>query len=272
MRAMYRVIENKPKSMLAELEEVWRALPVAWMLARREWKAKYAHTAMGLVWAVIPLAAYVAIYSLFFSVLLKVETAIPYPLVALSGLIGWNYFKDIIYNAAPSIANEGQFLKRNVVPRLIIPLYKSLLGLVELSISVLLLFVLLAAFGFPFSARALLLPFVICLNFLTGFTVAIWACSLSGRRRDFFYLTASALNVAIWLTPVFYLPSLIPAGFRPFLYLNPMATVVEAYRWILLGAQGPPLFAWAGVAFFLVLLPAGLRLFFIRQHKLVDFA
>ncbi|MCB0572327.1 MAG: ABC transporter permease [Phaeodactylibacter sp.] len=269
---MNRVIENRPRSLKIELQEVWRALPIAWMLARREWKAKYAHTAMGLVWAVVPLAAYVLIYTLFFSVLLKVETEIPYPLVALSGLVGWNYFKDIIYNAAPSIANEGQFLKRNFLPKLVIPLYKSMLGLVELGVSMLLLFLLLGIFRSPLSAKAFLLPLVVALNFLTGFTIAVWVCSLSGRRRDFFHLAASALNVAIWLTPVFYLPSLIPATFRPLLYINPMATIVGAYRWILLGTQAPPLWGWVSVIIFLGLLLAGLRVFFNRQHLLVDFA
>ena len=271
MTAMYRVIENKEKSLGQELKEVWRALPIAWMLARREWKAKYAHTAMGLVWAVVPLAAYVVVYTLFFSVLLKVETDIPYPLIAFSGLIGWNYFKDIIYNAAPSLVNEGQFLKRNFLPKLVIPLYKSLLGLVELGISVILLLVLLALFQLPVSAKALLLPAVIALNFLTGFTIAIWVCAFSARRRDFFHLSASALNVAIWLTPVFYQPTLVPEGVRPFLYLNPMATIVEAYRWILLDTPAPPLFAWGSVVVFLGLLIAGLKIFFIRQHRLIDY-
>ena len=269
---MYKVIENRRRSLREELYETGRALPLAWMLARREWKAKYAHTAMGVTWALIPLAAYVAVYSLFFSVLLKIETDIPYPLVAFSGLIGWNYFKDIVYNAGGSIIQEGELLKRNYMPKLIVPLYKSLLGLAEFGISLALLVIAILAFGQPLSMNILLLPLALAFNYAAGFTLAIWACTLSGRIRDFYHLAVAGLNVAIWLTPVFYLPSLIPAPYREYIYLNPMAGVVGWYRWALLGAEAPPLLSWIGLAILLSFLLWGLRRFFDRQHYLIDFA
>ena len=269
---MYKVIENKPKKISEEFREVWRSLPLAWTLAAREIKARYAHTLLGFVWIVVPLAAYILIYSLFFSVLLRVDTqGIPYPLVAFTGLIGWNYFKDIIFNSGNAIASEGQLLKRNALPKLIMPLFKSLIGLVEFGVSLVLLFLLVLIFGQPFSIKILFLPAIVVLNFLIGFAIAIWVCTYSARRRDLYHLAASGLNVAIWLSPVFYMPNLLPTPYRPILYINPMATVIESYRWALLGTAGPPWYGWASVLIFILLLFLGLRLFFNRQHQLVDY-
>jgi|AntRauTorckE5430_2_1112549.scaffolds.fasta_scaffold23880_2 lipopolysaccharide transport system permease protein len=267
-----RIINNKPKSVWHELQAVWQALPIAFVFTQRAIRIKYTHTALGFIWVVLPLAAYLVIYSIFFSFLLKIDTeGLPYPLIAFSGLMGWNYFKDIIHNAGPSLHEEGEYLKRNVLPKLIIPLYKSLLGLIELGISLGLFLLLMLIYQQPIRLSILALPLLIILNQLLGFAVAIWVCNLSGKRRDAIHLALSGLNVAIWLTPVFYLPSLIPPAYQPLIYLNPMATLIEAYRWALLGLPFPPAYAWISPLLWLGILGAGIRAFFRRQYQLIDY-
>ena len=88
-----QIIDNKPKPFLEELTAVWQALPIAMVFVRRAIRIKYANTLLGLLWVVLPLSAYIAIYSVFFSLLLKVDSnGLPYPLIVFSGMIGWNYF------------------------------------------------------------------------------------------------------------------------------------------------------------------------------------
>ncbi|WP_282776819.1 ABC transporter permease [Phaeodactylibacter xiamenensis] len=266
------IINNKPKPFSQELKTVWRALPIAMVFAKRAIRIKYSHTALGLLWVIVPIAAYVVIYSVFFSVLLEIDTReTPYPLIAFSGLLGWNYFKDIIHNVGPSLHQEGEYLKKNVLPKFIIPLYKSLLGLVELGISLGLFFILMLIYREPLRLSILILPVLIIINQLLGFSIGIWVCNLSGRRRDVVHLAISGLNVAIWLTPVFYLPGLLPEVYEPFLYLNPMTTLIGAYRWTLLGLSFPPAYAWAALLIWGVVLVAGIRTFFRRQYELIDY-
>jgi lipopolysaccharide transport system permease protein len=267
---MERIIEHRRKRLTEELREVARSAGLIRTLALREWRIKYAQTRMGLVWAVLPVALYTGVYSFFFSYVLRVEAPLPYPLIALSGLPGWNYCKDIIYQAGPSIQQEQALLKKSYLPKLIIPLYKSLLGLAELLISLLLLLVVLVLLGRGVSANAWALPLIVAANWVTGLSVALWVSALSGRHRDLYHLTAAALNIGIWFTPVFYLPELLPAAYSHYLFLNPMAGILGWYRWALLGLAPPPPLAWAGLALALLLFLSGLRYFFDKQHELID--
>lgn len=267
-----QIINNKPKPFFEEIKAVWHAMPIAIAFAQRSVRIKYTHTTLGLLWVVLPLAAYLVIYSVFFSFLLQVNTeGLPYPLVAFSGLLGWNYFKDIVHNAGPSLHDEGEYLKRNVLPKLIIPLYKSLIGLVEMGISLGLFLVLMLIYQAPVRMSVLAIPGLIVINQLLGFSIAIWVCNFSGKRRDIIHLAISGLNVAIWLTPVFYLPNLVPEAYQPWLYINPMATLVGAYRWALLGLPFPPAFAWLGLLMWAFVLVAGIKVFFRQQYKLIDY-
>ncbi|MBV6656074.1 MAG: ABC transporter permease [Mameliella sp.] len=267
-----QIIDNKPKPFLEELTAVWQALPIAMVFVRRAIRIKYANTLLGLLWVVLPLSAYIAIYSVFFSLLLKVDSnGLPYPLIVFSGMIGWNYFKDIIHNAGPSLHEEGEYLKRNVMPKFIIPLYKSLLGLVEFGISLILFLLLMLIYGQPLRPTLLIIPLLLVINQLLGFSIAIWVCNLSGQRRDAIHLAISGLNVAIWLTPVFYLPSLIPEPYEALIYINPVSALLGAYRWAFFNLPFPPLFAWISPLVFFAILIAGVRSFFKRQYQLIDY-
>lgn len=267
---MERIIEHRRRRLSEEIREVAQSAGLIRTLALREWRIKYAHTRMGIVWAVLPVALYTGVYTFFFSYVLRLEASLPYPLIALSGLAGWNYCKDIIYQAGPSIQQEQVLLQKSYLPKLIIPLYKSLLGLAELLIALLLLLAVMLLLGRQLPGGVWALPLIIAANYATGLSVALWVSALSGRRRDLYHLTAAALNIGIWFSPVFYLPELLPAPYSDYLFFNPMAGILGWYRWALLGLAPPPPQAWAGLALVLLLLLTGLRHFFDKQHELLD--
>lgn len=267
---MERIIEHRRKRLAEEIREVAQSAGLIRTLALREWRIKYAHTRLGVVWAVLPVAMYTAVYSFFFAYVLRVEAPLPYPLIALSGLPGWNYFKDILYQAGPSMQQEQALLKKSYLPKLIIPLYKSLLGLVDLLISLLLLLVAMLLLGRQLPVNTWALPLIVAANVIIGLSVALWVSALSSRRRDLYHLTAAALNIGIWFSPVFYLPELLPAPYSDYLFLNPLAGIIGWYRWALLGLAPPPPLAWAGLALVLILFLTGLRYFFDKQHELID--
>ena len=269
-KPMERIIEHRRRRLSEEIREVAQSAGLIRTLALREWRIKYAHTRLGVLWAVLPVAMYTAVYTFFFSYVLHIEAPLPYPLIALSGLAGWNYFKDIVYQAGPSIQQEQALLKKSYLPKLIIPLYKSLLGLAELLISLLLLLTAMLLLGWQPSVNIWVLPLIIAANMAIGLSVSLWVIALSSRRRDLYHLTAAALNIGIWFSPVFYLPELLPAPYSEYLFLNPVAGILGWYRWALLGLAPPPPLAWAGLALVPILLLTGLRHFFDKQHELID--
>ncbi len=204
--------------------------------------------------------------------MMKIDTPIaPYTLVALCGLMGWNYFMDIVNSAGDSIINDAHIIKKNYFPKIVLPLYKSFLGLFEFVISLLIFLVIQIILRHPFQWTIVFIPIVLLLNFLMGFTVAIWTSQLSVRVRDFNHFVKTLINFGFWLTPVFYTPDLIPEAFRFWIYFNPMAGVIESYRWLMLGFPFPDIKYLFGISLGLIFLIWGWHRFAKVEKEFVDY-
>jgi len=241
-------------------------------MVRRELKVRYAQTLLGFFWSFMRPLSYLTIYTLFFSFIVKIDTGgRPFSLLALSGIIGWNYFQDIFHTAGQSLLLDADLIKKNRIPRLVLPVYRSLVGLVELCIALGIYLVLQLILGWPFTIFSLFLPLAILANFLVGLGVALWTSAYTVRVRDFYHLMSTALNFGLWLTPVFYGPELVPSFLKWVLYINPMALVIALYRWTMLGGPFPewPYLVAAGIA--LLIFITGLRAFVKAQPTVVDY-
>lgn len=267
------IFENKKPKLHQELGQIIRVYPaLIWNLAIRELKVKYAQTILGFFWSIIRPLSFLAIYTFFFTIMLDVDTeGMPYALAALAGIIGWYYFSDIVTTAGQSLIMDAHIIKKHAFPKLIFPFYRSLIGLLELLISLVIFFGIQLFLGHPFHIYVVLLPLVILLNMMIGLAVALWTSALSIRVRDVFHLVRTFLNFGMWLTPVFYLPNLIPDGFEYLLYLNPMAGVIALYRWVLLGGSFPEWQYVIGLSIGLFFFISGLKAFVNSQDKAADF-
>jgi lipopolysaccharide transport system permease protein len=257
-------------NLLAYLGKVYHYRKMVRTLVRRDLKKQYAQTFLGVLWSAIQPAIGLVVFTLFFVYIFKIDTAgIAYPLVALTGIVPWFYFLNVVSSAGNSLADNQDLIKRLYFPRLIFPLAKSITAFVDLGIAVL-LYTLLAVFYGQLPGKAiLLLPVFLGMLVLLALTLGIWLAALTIRFRDLQNVVPYLLNLGIWVTPVFYPVSVVPQPIQPYLHWNPMAGIIEGFRYSLLGTgtwDMAYLYPWP---FVLIAFVGGL-LYFRRTETIVS--
>lgn len=203
--------------------------------AGRDIRTQYAQTKLGIVWSFIQAITAALIINLFFGLLINMQIpGIPYIIYAFPGMMAWYYFSYIVSNSGTSLTQSQHIIKKIYFPKLILPLYKTIVGLVEFLIWFVLYIIILIIFQQPFSFMFLLLPVGIFMNIITGLSIAIWLSALTVRYRDVFHIIPYLVGFGIFITPVFYGTTMIPSNYSFLIYLNPMAGVIAYYRWCLL--------------------------------------
>lgn len=209
-------------------------------MARRDLKIRYSQTFLGFLWAVIQPLTGLVIFTVFFERLIKIQTpGTPYTLFAFSGMVSWFFFSHIVHNAGISLVESQDLIRKVYFPRILLLFAKTLVGLVELGISLLLLLALMALLGRAVFWSILLLPLFVLANICVALSIAIWLSALTIRYRDFHHIIPYLLNFGIWLTPVFYPVTLIPPRLEWLMCVNPMAATISGFRWSL-GVQTAP--------------------------------
>jgi lipopolysaccharide transport system permease protein len=266
------VIEPTRGWAVLKLREVWEYRELLYFLVWRDVKVRYKQTALGIAWVVLqPLVATV-IFTVVFGNLAKIPSGnLPYPLFAFAALLPWNYFAGALTRAGTSLVNNANLITKIYFPRLIIPLAGVINGLVDFGISLIVLVALMIYYGVVPNAAVLLLPFFLLMAIGTALGVSLWLAALGVQYRDVNYLLPFLSQVWMYATPVVYPASLFPERWRPLLGLNPMAGVVEGFRWALTGsgdAPGPLLLVSVGII--VVLLVSGLVFFRNTERTFAD--
>ncbi len=266
-----RIISASRSSLRSYFQQVLRYKSVIITLARRDLKAQYAQTALGLFWSVVQPLTGLLIFTFFFGQVIKVDTGgIPYPLFALSGMLGWYYFTYIVNHAGTSILNSQHLISKIYFPRLIFPISKTINGFVEFVISLGLMLLLMLILGVYPGWSLLAFPVFLVLNIIVGLSIGIWLSALTIRYRDFHHLIPYLVSFGIWLTPVFYPTTLIPERFGFLMHFNPVAGVIAGYRWTLLGAEAPDLQYIYGFIPVLILFVSGVFYFRKIENDIAD--
>jgi lipopolysaccharide transport system permease protein len=223
-----------------DLREVWRHRELLYFLAWRDVKVRYKQTALGAVWTLLqPLLAMAVFWVVLGHFAGMPSDGVPYPIFALVGLLPWLYFAGAVSSASGSLVANASLVSKVYFPRLIVPLAAVAPGLVDLAIGLLVLFALMASFGLFPGVSALLLPLFVLLALVTAFAVGVWLSALDVRYRDIRYTVPFLVQMWLFATPVLYPSSLVPGRFHALYGLNPMAGVVEGFRWALLGRAAP---------------------------------
>lgn len=266
------LISAEPDSLRQYTGKLWKYRSLIWAFAKRDVKIRYAQTRLGLLWVLVQPIPSVLIFSFLFGRLLNVDTGLlPYPVFALAGMAGWNYFTSLSDGIGNSLLEAQHVLKKVAYPKLIMPLSKLLVSTLDFVIAFGMVLVALIVFGITPSIQLLLLPIFIATNVLAGFAVGIWLCALSYRYRDVRHFMPYFINFGIWLTPVFYPTTILPKSLSYFMYLNPMAFVIEGYRSCLSGTALPSIGYLTSMLPVLLLLISGLWYFSRVEDEIVDY-
>lgn len=267
------VINAKPESPAAYFKKLWQHRALGLTLAKRDLKAKYAQTLIGILWSVLQPLISLFIFSFFFEKVVRIGDTInyPYAIFAFSGMICWNYFTQHIHTAGTALMQEQALLKKISFPKLLLPLSKALVGLVDYCIALGLLFLLMAWKGVSLSWNVIYLPIFLTLNILVALSVSVWLSALTIRYRDFHHLIPYLVNFSIWITPVFYPSTLVPEYYKWIIYCNPMAAVIEGFRWCLVGQSDWNSNFSISIIMSVLLLIAGFIYFIKMEDKIIDF-
>jgi lipopolysaccharide transport system permease protein len=252
--------------------ELWEYRELLYFLVWRDVKVRYKQTALGAAWAVLQPFLTMVVFSVFFGKFAAMPSdGLPYPVFAYAALLPWQLFAHALTESANSLVGNQNLIKKVYFPRLVVPISSVLGGLVDFAISFVVLLGLMTYYGVRPNAAIVALPVFILLAILTALTVGLWLSALNVRFRDVRYTLPFLTQFWMFATPVAYPASLVPQQWRPLLGLNPMAGVVEGFRWSLLGtssAPGPLL--WVSVAAVLVLLAGGLAYFRRMEATFAD--
>lgn len=249
--------------------EWWAYRELLFFLVWRDVKVRYKQTILGAAWAILQPFLTMIIFSVFFGGLAKIPSDnLPYPIFAYAALVPWTFFASGLTQAANSVVNSANLIRKVYFPRVVIPTAAVLAGVIDFCLSFLFLWVLMAYYGIAPTPRLLLLPPLLLLAFGTALGAGLWLAALNVQFRDVRYTVPFLTQLWLFITPIAYPSSLIENEFMRALYgLNPMAGVVDGFRWVLLDTPAPPgafMGASAGVA--LVLLIGG-WFFFQRTEK-----
>jgi lipopolysaccharide transport system permease protein len=254
-----------------DLGQLWRYRDLIRFLTFRDIQLRYRQTVLGVAWAVIQPVATMLVFSLFFGRLGKIPSdGVPYPLFVFCALLPWQLFAFSLSEASNSMVANQSLVTKVYFPRLVIPLSAVLAGLVDFCVSFVLLLGMMAWYGVYPGPGMLVLPALVALAVVTALGVGLWLSALNVQYRDVRYTLPFLTQFWLFATPIAYPASLLPEKWRPLLGLNPMAGVVEGFRWALLGTGRIPTLFWVSVAASLVVLWTGVRYFNHMERRFAD--
>jgi lipopolysaccharide transport system permease protein len=256
-----------------EFGEIWRYRELLYRFLWRDFKARYKQTYLGPFWAVFRPLVSIILFSVIFGHLAGISTGdskVPYALFAL-GLLPWTYFSSVYTGSASSLLNSTGLLQKVYFPRIYAPLSAGVTPLVDLALTMLVAVALFAYYRVLPSWHIIFVPFFILLALVVGLGLGLWFTGIMVRYRDAGYALPFTLQVGLYLTPVVYPSTFIPAHYRWLLALNPMTAVIEGFRWSLLGMEPPSvttLIVSAGIGISTMI--AGLYFFRRTERTIVD--
>lgn len=264
----------RPAWSFVDLAELWRYRHLMALLALRDIKVRYRQTVIGIGWALVQPVAQLLIFAVLFGLLGRtpVEPGIPFLVSAMCGLLLWQLFSQAVTAASLSLLANRNLVTKVYFPRLVLP-FSSVLGvMVDFTVGVGLLTALLVWFGVPPQSSMLAAPLFVLLAVLVALAVSTWLSALSALYRDFQYVIPFLLQAAFFVSPVVYqTEALIPAAWRPFYALNPVAGAIDGFRWAVTG-QGrfPWMTVGVSIPLLAVVLATGLLYFRRVERTLAD--
>lgn len=230
---------------LINFAELWQFRDLLYFLAWRDVKVRYKQTLLGIAWAVLQPALMMIIFTILFGVIMNVETRVPYPLFALSGLLPWTFFATAIANAGNSVVGSERLITKIYFPRLAVPFATVGASIVDFCVAMPLLLILFFWYDMTLAWSMLLLPVIFMLLALSAAGVGTMLAALNVAYRDFRYIIPFLVQLWMYATPTIYFdlaqsnPDSQYAWIKQLLPLNPLTGLIASFRACLLNQDIP---------------------------------
>ena len=254
------------------LNELWKYRELLYFFVWRDVKIRYKQTAIGVLWVILQPLLTMLVFTLFFGKLAKLPSqGLPYPVFYFAAVVPWMYFSMALLNATNVVVDHQRVITKVFFPRLILPFSAVLSGLVDFAIGFIVLLIFTLSYGIRPTITALLLPLFLLLAVLTALGVGLWLSALNALYRDVRYLMNFIVQFWMLASPVAYPSSMVPERYRWIYGLNPMAGVIDGFRWALTGhGQAPGSVLIASVSMVCLTVFGGLIFFSRMEGSIAD--
>lgn len=235
--------------------DLWRYRELFYFLAWRDILVRYKQTVIGIAWAVIRPLLTMIILTVLFNRVAKVEGPkdVPYALVVMAAMLPWQFFANSLSDSSNSLINNSNLISKIYFPRLIIPAGSVITSFVDFLITLVIMALMMIGCRFAPDWRLLALPVFTALAFGAAFGAGLWLCALSVEYRDFRYIVPFIVQFGLFVSPVGITSDQIPDKWRLLYSLNPMAGIIDGFRWSLLG--GKTALWWPGILASVIITP-----------------
>lgn len=275
---MHDLIIEAGRSERQYWRDLWRYRELFYFLAWRDILVRYKQTVIGIAWAVIrPVLTMIILTVIFGRVAGLPSAGVPYPVLVFCGMLPWHFFAAAFAESSSSLVSNSNMISKVYFPRLVVPAGSVITSFVDFLISGVLLVVLMAIYGVAPSPAVIALPFFIAMAFGAAFGVGLWVSAMMVRYRDFRFVVPFVVQFGLYLSPVGFssavaAPHILPEAWRLLYWANPMAGVIDGFRWAILGGENhlywPGLLLSCGVIF--VTIFTGIRYFRSTERTFAD--
>ena len=254
------------------LVDLWHYRELLFFMVWRDVKVRYKQTALGAAWVILQPLLTMIVFSVFFGRLAKMPSdGVPYPVFVFTALLPWQLFAFALTESSNSLVTNQNLITKVYFPRLAVPISAVLAGLVDFAISFMALLLLLFYYHITPTIAVLALPLFAILAIATALGAGLWLSALNVQYRDVRYTIPFLTQFWLFITPIAYPSSLVPPQWRLLYGLNPMAGVVEGFRWALLGSsQTPGPIIGVSAVIVVVMLIGGLYYFRRMERSFAD--
>lgn len=254
-------------------KDLFRFCELFYFFAWRDLLVRYRHTVLGVLWVIVRPLINMAIFAFVFGKIAHMDSyEINYPIFVLVGLLPWQLFASSIVDASSCLINNAAMISKIYFPRIILPISQIIVNLVDFSISMALLVLLLFFTGMITHLTILLAPVFVILSLLLCLGTSLWIAAINVRFKDFRVIVPFLIQFGLFISPVGYSSFLVPEAWRYLYFLNPLAGIIEGFRYCCFGTFHPDLFIALGLSSLmtLFLLITGFQYFRKMERVLAD--
>jgi len=250
------------------LRELWEYRELLYFLIWRDIKVRYKQTAIGASWAVLQPLLTMVIFTMVFGKFANMPSnGLPYPIFCLVALLPWTYFARSLNQSISSVVGNANLITKVYFPRLLLPIAAVVSGIVDFAISFVFLIGMMIWYRIVPDWEILYLPFFVVLTMLTALAVSLWLSVINVRYRDVGQAVPFLIQIWMFASLVVYAVTVVPEEWRMVYSLNPMAGVVEGFRWALTTSESPPSVPIAVSTIMVIALLYGGLVFFKRMEE-----
>jgi lipopolysaccharide transport system permease protein len=254
------------------LSDLWKYRELLYFMVWRDIKVRYKQAVLGIAWAVLLPVVNILVFSFVFGVLLNQnQGSVNYPLLSATGLLPWGLFSGALMRSSMSLVGNTNLITKVYFPRLIIPISSVLSGLVDYGISLLIVLALMIYYHTPLTWNLLWLLPLTLLVVITALSVGLWLAALNVQYRDVGHIVPVLIQIWLYASPVAYSAGLVTGRITRIVYgLNPMAGVIQSFRWAIIGSDPPGVLFIMSVVVVIILFVSGLFYFRRMERTFAD--